>query len=187
MAKISKRVLQRLARNPPSTPPIANSQKKPLPMSPNCFGDKCSSSIMGTATRPSTILSRKLMSMNTVSRMVMVQARPSADGSLIALPELRVPRPACDTIQPAGDPRPGQLKISCPGERVTRRGMVAKLHRTTFGGPHAAAPCFTRPVRCRAARQCGSGRAPGRRRAVHLAGMLVNALNALSNGNAGRL
>src|SRR6185437_5942102 len=45
-----------------------------------------SSSIMGTATSPSTILSRKLISMKTASRKVIVQGRPTPDTSLITLP-----------------------------------------------------------------------------------------------------
>jgi hypothetical protein len=44
-------------------------------------------SIMGTATRPSTILSRKFISLKTASSQMMVQVRPFSDTSLITIPE----------------------------------------------------------------------------------------------------
>ncbi|MCY1206529.1 hypothetical protein D9M72_181020 [compost metagenome] len=60
MQTSSREVGVRLARKPPSTPDTANSQKKLLPTRPNCAGVSPSSSIIGAASRPTTILSMAL-------------------------------------------------------------------------------------------------------------------------------
>ena len=53
---------------------MEKSQKKLPATSPNFSGERCSSAVNGTATRPSTILSRKLMRASPVSRRVIVHA-----------------------------------------------------------------------------------------------------------------
>ena len=53
---------------------IENRKKKEEPSRPNSFGSSFSSVMMGTAARPTTILSAKFTSMNRNSRNVMVQA-----------------------------------------------------------------------------------------------------------------
>src|ERR1700737_3203950 len=67
MHKTSNLVSKRSARKPPATPPMANSQKKLLPIAPNSCGVSLNSSIIGTATRPSAILSMKLIIMKAAS------------------------------------------------------------------------------------------------------------------------
>src|SRR5882672_762645 len=74
--------LTRLAMNPPITPEAENSQKKLPAIQPNSVGDSFSSLIIGTATRPMTTLSMKLISMNSASSTVMNQARPGSYGLL---------------------------------------------------------------------------------------------------------
>ena len=69
-------LLRRSARKPPAMPDSANNQKKLLPITPNCVGLSLSSSIIGTATRPNTILSAKFTRMNSVSISAMLHARP---------------------------------------------------------------------------------------------------------------
>ncbi|MGT2429499.1 hypothetical protein ACU4HD_13510 [Cupriavidus basilensis] len=71
-------------RNPTSTVDSENSQKKLLAIRPNSAGGSFRSAISGTATMPSTILSRKLISESQVSIEAMAQAlRGWYDGSVV--------------------------------------------------------------------------------------------------------
>ena len=70
----TQRVCTRLTMNPTTIAAIENRRKKEEPSSPNSFGSSLSSVMIGTAARPTTILSAKFTSMNRNSRNVMVQA-----------------------------------------------------------------------------------------------------------------
>ena len=74
IASSSQRVWMRFDRKPTSTVDTANSQKKLPATTPNCAGDRFRSRISGTATMPSTILSRKLMRASAVSISVVNHA-----------------------------------------------------------------------------------------------------------------
>src|ERR1700737_485170 len=90
MHKTSNLVSKRSARKPPATPPMANSQKKLLPTAPNSCGVSLNSSIIGTATRPSAILSMKLIIMKAASAAVTCQAFPEPDNPLMLFPTYTV-------------------------------------------------------------------------------------------------
>src|ERR1700759_5599675 len=74
IASSTQRVATRLTMKPTTMAEIENRKKNEEPSRPNSFGSSFSSVMMGTAARPTTILSAKFTSMNRNSRNVMVQA-----------------------------------------------------------------------------------------------------------------
>jgi hypothetical protein len=68
-------MLTRSAIRPTAMPESENSTKNALPTRPNWACVSCMSCIIGIATRPSTALSAKLISMNRNSEATMTQRR----------------------------------------------------------------------------------------------------------------
>jgi hypothetical protein len=71
---------------PTRMPEIAKRNEKLEPREPNCLGVRSRSRMIGTAARPTTVLSAKLMSMNENRRAVMPHAPFGVRSSLTASP-----------------------------------------------------------------------------------------------------